>query len=97
MRALDIPLDMRHKLSFLDETNSNYVSSDGTVIPDEVTGWLPYYRYTSDNGVESDANMRSLGWMRGPMAYMYIGQSKNSRRYPGCLRRILVKPAVRAR
>ena len=56
-----------------------------------MTGWLPYYRYTEDNGIESDANMRSLGWMRGPMAYYYIGQSKNSRRYPGCLRRILVK------
>jgi uncharacterized surface protein with fasciclin (FAS1) repeats len=92
MRALDIPLDMRHKPYNLDETNSSYVNEkEGTVIPDEVTGWLPYYRYTEDNGVESDANMRSLGWMRGPMAYMYIGQSKNSRRYPGCLRRILVK------
>ena len=91
MRALDIPLDMRHKPYNLDETNSNYVSSDGTVIPDEVTGWLPYYRYTTDNGVESDANMRSLGWMRGPMAYNYIGQSKNARRYPGSLRRILTK------
>lgn len=91
MRAIDIPLDMRHQPYGRNETNPNYVSSDGTVIPDEVTGWLPYYRYTTDNGIESDANMRSLGWMRGPMAYNYIGESKNARRYPGCLRKILVK------
>ena len=89
MKALDIPLDMRHQPYDRDETNKQYVKTDGTVIPDEVTGWMPYLR-TPDNGIESDANMRSLGWMRGPLAYNFIDHF-NARRYPGCLRRILVK------
>ena len=91
MRALDIPLDMRHVPYGNNIDNPNYKTVVNGVIsymPDEVTGWMPY-KYTPDMGVESDANMRSLGWMRGLMSYLF--GSSISREYPGNLRRILVK------
>jgi len=84
MRALDIPLDMRH-------VPTNETSSTGGVViysPDVVTGWLPYER-TEDQGVESDANMRALGWMRGPLCFWY--GNTISRGYAGNLRRIITK------
>ena len=84
MKALDIPLDMRH-------VPSNESSSTGGVTiysPDVVTGWLPYER-TEDQGVESDANMRALGWMRGPLCFWY--GNTISRGYAGNLRRIITK------
>ncbi|MBQ9654946.1 MAG: fasciclin domain-containing protein [Prevotella sp.] len=84
MRTLDIPLDMRHVPSN-QTTQNNGVT---TYSPDAVTGWLPYLS-TEDMGVESDANMHSLGWMRGPLCYNY-GQTV-SRGYAGNLRRIITK------
>ena len=58
MKALDIPLDMRH------EPSNTTTQSGGvtTYSPDVVTGWLPYLS-TEDMGIESDANMHNLGWM----------------------------------
>ena len=47
------------------------------------------YKPLDDKGIESDANMRSLGWMRAPMSFMY--SDKPSREYEGALRRLLVK------
>lgn len=77
MVALDIPIDMRH-------VSKN--NSDKT--PDVVTGWSDY-KALDDKGIESDANMRSLGWMRGPMS---IYPKDNSLRESNqALRRILVK------
>ena len=91
MRALDIPLDMRHQPYGLNVDNADYKKIENgvtTYMPDEVTGWLPY-TYTTDMGVESDANMRSLGWMRGTLVYLF--GNRISRAYPGNLRRIIVK------
>ncbi|MBQ1773326.1 MAG: hypothetical protein IIZ97_03645, partial [Prevotella sp.] len=84
MRTLDIPLDMRH-------VPSNQTTQSGgvtTYSPDVVTGWLPYLS-TEDMGVESDANMHNLGWMRGPLCFMY--GSTVARGYAGDLRRIITK------
>ena len=80
MVAMDIPIDMRHVPADKKENN--------IPIPDAVTGWLDYLA-TDDKGVESDANMRSLGWMRGTLSW-YFGD-KISRHYVGNLRRIIVK------
>lgn len=82
MQALDIPLDMR-------VVPKDEKSADGTVIiPDAVTGWSLYTNY-EDLGVESDANMRNLGYMRGPMCFYY--GSTISRGYAGDLRRIITR------
>ena len=82
MQALDIPLDMR-------VVPKDEKSADGTVIiPDAVTGWSLYTNY-EDLGVESDANMRNLGYMRGPMCFYY--GSTISRAYAGDLRRIITR------
>ncbi|MBR5918623.1 MAG: fasciclin domain-containing protein, partial [Prevotella sp.] len=92
MNPLDIPLDMRHMPYGGNEDNAAYKKTEKvngvetiTYIPDEVTGWLPYAS-TSDMGVESDANMRSLGWMRGTLVYLF--GNRISRAYLGNLRRI---------
>lgn len=80
MKALDIPLDMR-----VVPVNN----ADGT--PDVNTGWC-LYTSTDDEGVESDANMRNLGYMRGPLYYtLGAGGSTVARANPQDLRRILVK------
>ncbi len=60
MKALDIPLDMRH----IPANNSN-------LTPDAVTGWCDWSRL-DDKGIESDANMRNLGYMRGPLYYLSL-------------------------
>ncbi|MCR5130111.1 MAG: fasciclin domain-containing protein [Prevotella sp.] len=87
MKALDIPLDMRH-------VPSNESSSSGGVTvysPDVVTGWLPYTS-TEDMGVASDADMHNLGWMRGPLYYTVgKGGSTLARANAQDLRRIITK------
>lgn len=57
MSALDIPLDMRV-----------VPVDDAAGAPDVKTGWCMWTK-TDDQGVESDANMRNLGYMRGPLYY----------------------------
>jgi hypothetical protein len=80
MKALDIPLDMRH----VPANNSN-------LDPDVITGWCDWTRL-DDKGVESDANMRNLGYMRGPLYYTVGVNSGNyARNNPKDLRRILAK------
>jgi hypothetical protein len=80
MKALDIPLDMR----FVPEDNT-----DGT--PDVRTGWCLYTK-TDDQGVESDANMRNLNYMRGPLYYTVgKGGSTVARANREDLRRILAR------
>lgn len=77
MVALDIPIDMRLQYS-----------GDGKT-PDPVTGWLAPDA-TEDKGVESDANMRSLNWMRGPLS-IQPKDGKTLRESGNVLRRILVR------
>ena len=80
MEALDIPLDMR------------YVPVDDAAgAPDVRTGWCLYTK-TDDQGVESDANMRNLGYMRGPFFYTVgKGTSAYARANAQDLRRIIKK------
>lgn len=83
MKALDIPLDMRimpgsYPLAQT-LTEDNPCPYTGQVEPSK----------TSDKGVESDANMRNLGYMRGPFAYS--GESGWARDATKDLRRILVR------
>jgi hypothetical protein len=87
MRALDIPLDMRHVPA------DNYVSNAGvqTPIPDAITGWTLYTR-EDDQGVATDADMHNLGWMRGPLYYTVgKGGSTVARANAQDLRRIITK------
>ena len=86
MRALDIPLDMRHVYNF--DAHKYSVGGRDYHTPDEVTGWLPYEE-EEDKGVASDATMHNLGWMRGPLCFWY--GNKISRAYEGNLRRIITK------
>lgn len=80
MEALDIPLDMR----FVPVNNS-----DGT--PDTRTGWC-LWTSTNDRGVESDANMHNLGYMRGPLYYTIgVNGATVARANPQDLRRIIAK------
>jgi uncharacterized surface protein with fasciclin (FAS1) repeats len=80
MKALDIPLDMRH----IPDNNSN-------LTPDTYTGWCDWTRL-DDKGIESDANMRNLGYMRGPLYYTVGVNSGNyARNNPKDLRRIIAK------
>ncbi len=80
MKALDIPLDMRH----VPVNNSN-------LDPDVITGWCDWTRL-DDKGIESDANMRNLGYMRGPLYYTVGVNSGNyARNNPKDLRRIIAK------
>ena len=77
MKALDIPLDMRHEPA----NNSN-------LTPDAITGWCDWTRL-DDKGVESDANMRNLGYMRGPLFYTFNGNP--ARNHSQDLRRIITR------
>ena len=80
MKAVDIPLDMR----IISVNNSN-----GT--PDVYTGWCNW-TLLDDKGVESDANMRNLGYMRGPLYYTVgINSGNYARTNPKDLRRIIYK------
>lgn len=80
MKALDIPLDMRHVPS----------SSTTPENPDPVTGWCDYNK-TDDQGVESDANMHNLGYMRGPLYYTVGKSGTVARSNREDLRRIIAK------
>ena len=86
MRALDIPLDMRHVPS----GSSQKENGVDVYIPDAVTGWIDY-RNTEDMGVESDGNMHSLGWMRGPLYYTVGVGGTLARANAQDLRRIITK------
>ena len=80
MKALDIPLDMR----IVPVNNSN-------LTPDIYTGWCDWTKL-DDRGVESDVNMRNLGYMRGPLYYTVGVNSGNyARNNPKDLRRILTR------
>ena len=87
MKALDIPLDMRHVPS-----NESFSTGGVTIYsPDVVTGWLPYTS-TEDMGVASDADMHNLGWMRGPLYYTVgKGGSTLARANVQDLRRVITK------
>ena len=79
MKALDIPLDMR------------IVPADNDdLTPDTKTGWCNWTKL-DDRGVESDANMHNLGYMRGPLYYT-VGVGGNvARSNAQDLRRILTR------
>lgn len=77
MKAIDIPVDMR----IIPANNAN-------LDPDVYTGWCDWTRL-DDQGVESDANMRNLGYMRGPLFYTF--RSNPARSHPQDLRRIITK------
>lgn len=80
MQALDIPLDMR----IIPVNNAN-------LDPDFNTGWCDWTRL-DDKGIESDANMRNLGYMRGPLYYTVgINSGNYARSHPKDLRRIIAK------
>lgn len=80
MKALDIPLDMRHV---------PVDNADGS--PDTQTGWCLESK-TDDQGVESDISMRNLGYMRGPLYYTVgKGGSTIARNNREDLRRIIAK------
>ena len=80
MKALDIPLDMR----IIPKNNPN-------LTPDVYTGWCDWTKL-DDKGVESDANMRNLGYMRGPLYYTVgVGSGNYARNNPKDLRRIIFK------
>ncbi len=80
MKALDIPLDMR----IVPVNNSD-------LTPDVYTGWCDWNKL-DDRGVESDVNMRNLGYMRGPLYYTVGVNSGNyARNNPKDLRRILTR------
>jgi hypothetical protein len=80
MQALDIPLDMR----IIPVNNAN-------PDPDFNTGWCDWTRL-DDKGIESDANMRNLGYMRGPLYYTVgINSGNYARSHPKDLRRIIAK------
>jgi hypothetical protein len=64
-------------------------NSNGT--PDVYTGWCNW-TLLDDKGVESDANMRNLGYMRGPLYYTVgINSGNYARTNPKDLRRIIYK------
>ena len=77
MVAIDIPVDMR----IIPANNAD-------LTPDVYTGWCNWTRL-DDKGVESDANMRNLGYMRGPLFYTFQGNPARS--HPQDLRRIITK------
>lgn len=80
MKALDIPLDMR----IVPVNNAN-------LDPDVNTGWCDWVR-CDDKGVETDANMRNLGYMRGPLYYTVgINSGNYARSNREDMRRILAK------
>ena len=80
MKALDIPLDMRM-----------VPANNADLTPDIYTGWCDWTKL-DDKGVESDINMRNLGYMRGPLYYTVGVNSGNyARNNPKDLRRILTR------
>lgn len=80
MKALDIPLDMR----IVPVNNTN-------LTPDVYTGWCDWTKL-EDKGIESDANMRNLGYMRGPLYYTVgVNTGNYARSNPKDLRRILAR------
>jgi uncharacterized surface protein with fasciclin (FAS1) repeats len=80
MKALDIPLDMR----IVPVNNAD-------LTPDVNTGWCDWAR-CDDKGVETDANMRNLGYMRGPLYYTVgINTGNYARSNREDMRRILAK------
>jgi hypothetical protein len=80
MKALDIPLDMRH-----------IPSNNADLSPDAITGWCDWTRL-DDKGIESDANMRNLGYMRGPLYYTVgVNTGNYARNNPKDLRRIITR------
>ena len=80
MKALDIPLDMR----IVPVNNAD-------LTPDVNTGWCDWAR-CDDKGVETDANMRNLGYMRGPLYYTVgINSGNYARSNREDMRRILAK------
>ena len=80
MKALDIPLDMR----IVPVNNAD-------LTPDVNTGWCDWSR-CDDKGVESDANMRNLGYMRGPLYYTVgVNTGNYARSNREDMRRILAK------
>lgn len=82
MKALDIPLDMRRV---------PVDNPDGSPDTNSGTGWS-LYTHTDDMGVESDANMHNLNWMRGPLYYTVgKGGSTVARANAQDLRRIITK------
>ena len=82
MKALDIPLDMR---------KVPVDNPDGSPDTNSGTGWCLYTK-TDDMGVESDANMHNMGWMRGPLYYARgKGGSLIARADVQDLRRIITK------
>lgn len=84
MKAVDIPLDMRIMPGSY--PISTKLTEDS---PCPYTGQVDP-RVTSDDGIQSDANMRNLGYMRGPLAY--TGEGGLLARYAAKdLRRILVR------
>lgn len=81
MKALDIPLDMR-----IIPTNDQV-----HLTPDVYTGWCDWTKL-DDKGIESDVNMRNLGYMRGPLFYtLGINTGNYARNNPKDLRRIIAK------
>ena len=86
MKAIDIPLDMRHVP--IDDDLTDPETGIKTPIPDALTGWCLYTK-TDDYGVASDVDMHNLGWMRGPLCYLY--GNTLSRAYPGNLRRVITR------
>jgi len=80
MKALDIPLDMRV-----------VPANNADLTPDVQTGWCDWTR-CDDRGVESDANMRNLGYMRGPLYYTVgVNTGNLARSNAQDLRRIIAK------
>jgi uncharacterized surface protein with fasciclin (FAS1) repeats len=88
MKAVDIPLDMRIMPGSYPVSQT--LTEDNPCI---YTGQVDP-RKTSDDGVQSDANMRNLGYMRGPLAYS--GEGGTLARYAAKdLRRIIVRDQFR--
>lgn len=81
MKALDIPLDMR----IIPTNDQVHLTSD------VYTGWCDWTKL-DDKGIESDVNMRNLGYMRGPLFYtLGINTGNYARNNPKDLRRIIAK------
>lgn len=92
MKALDIPLDMTHVPSASPASDWRTLQ-DGvyTINYDAVTGWT-LYTNEDDQGVESDGNMRNLGYMRGSLGFTIgKGGSTVSRASSAGLRRIIIR------
>ena len=86
MMALDIPLDMR--IIPGEYPVSRTLSADNPCV---YTGWCDWTTL-DDSGVETDANMRNMGYMRGPLYYTVgVGTTNYARNNKKDLRRIITK------